>query len=577
MLSVLLASSSAALAAPKPATAPVDPLLVDAKKAVADNKIDELASKLEEPLRAALTDLNSTDLDRVTQLVALREFSTSFAKSATADDRTAKTLLWLLDSPDLLKTLMMAVTKEDSADRVLVVLDALRKEEPKRADEFADLATALCVVWDTPASADREQPRADPDRPVWLLRYFANARGKLRFDAKQMPWQLAVYVADLAVTPEEVMWAARRYASRGAIGAAYFDVPYDREAYYGTVEKMINARAYTLENLTRYGGICSDQAYFATAVARSIGVPAAVCTGQGEGVTDSAHAWVGYLDVRGKQVRWNFSEGRYAEMNFWRGNVQDPQTRKQITDSDVAMLAELATTEPKHRLASIALCKAHVLVGDDKLMALYTRAINLSPGNRTAWEALAQLGADRKLTTAQIAQVTDVVAQFAAKQYPDFAFDVLVRLNAGRGTADRIKALDQSRKLFASRPDLLAQIRIEQGNLMRQEKRYDEALAAYAQVLTANRTAGPILLRTLAEIETTLRETRDLPRLAGIYQQAWQAMPQPTPGAYVRSTPYYLIGLKYCTILRELGDERQVQQAQIRLDAMDTSATKRMR
>jgi hypothetical protein len=99
----------------------------------------------------------------------------------------------------------------------------------------------------------------------------------------------------------------------------------------------------------------------------------------------------------------------------------------------------------------------------------------------------------------------------------------------------------------------------------------------YTQVLAANRTAGPILIRTLAETESMLRETRDLPRLAAICKQTWQTMPQPTPGAYVRSTPYYLIGQKYCTILRELGDEQQVQQAQVRLDAMDTSATKRMR
>ena len=182
---------------------------------------------------------------------------------------------------------------------------------------------------------------------------------------------------------------------RSAIGAVYFDVPYDKAAYYGTAGKLIDTKAYTLPNLVQYGGVCTDQAFFATAVARSLGVPATVCTGQAE--QDSAHAWVGFLEQQGKRVRWNFQEGRYPEMNFWRGDVQDPQTRQRVTDSDVSLLAELAMTKPADRLASIALCKSHDLFPAEKQAGLYTKAINMSPGNRDAWEALADLGARRKL------------------------------------------------------------------------------------------------------------------------------------------------------------------------------------
>ena len=108
-------------------------------------------------------------------------------------------------------------------------------------------------------------------------------------------------------------------------------------------------------------------------------------------------------------------------------------------------------------------------------MALYTKAVNLSPGNRGAWESLAALGADRKIATADLPKITEVVTQFASKAYPDFAFEILTRVNSGLGTAEQIKALDASRKLFAARPDLVAEVRLAQADLMRQEKRYNDA------------------------------------------------------------------------------------------------------
>jgi hypothetical protein len=316
--------------------------------------------------------------------------------------------------------------------------------------------------------------------------------------------------------------------------------------------------------------VCGDQAYFATHVARSLGVPACVCAGLG-GASEVGHAWVGYLETRGRTVTWNFSEGRYPEHQYWKGTAQDPQTRENITDSDVGLLAELSRTSPRDRLASRALCKVADLAQSSSAADVYMKSIDLSPGNRDAWLKLAQLGADLKLSDAQFSQVTAVIGKFAAKPYPDFAFQIVQKLHSGRGTTQQLTALRQARAMF-NRPDLLASIRMAEGDLLRNPQRPGAALSAYGEVLTQYHNAGPIVLAALQRLDVMLRESNDLRRLAGIYGQTWQRMPCPTSTAYVRSTPYYLVGEKYLGLLEELGEGAEAQRVRARLDSLGNAS-----
>lgn len=554
---------------PAPQVSSADPLLAEASEAVASASLAEYSKSAEQRIKPLLTDLQKTDVDQLTRLAALRDMARFFARIEKPDPPTVELIQWLIQHPILLDTLMLAVSDADAPDRVLAVLAALREQHDQQLEDYADLTTAMCVVWDTPQRFDPENPRADTTRPVWLFKYLVSARERLRSDPMKMPWELAIYVVDNPVSQDDVAWALRRYAQRGAIGGAYFDVPYDLAAFYGTADKAIGAHEYTLPNLARYGGICSDQAYFATQVARSLGIPACVCAGMG-GASEVGHAWVGYLESRGHGVVWNFSEGRYPEHLYWKGAVQDPQTRAAITDSDVSLLAELTRTSARSRLASRAMCRVADLAASARAADVYTRAIDLSPGNRNAWMSLAQLGANLNLSERQFAQVTQVVATVAAKSYPDFAFAVLQKLNSGRGTEQQILALKQARAIF-NRPDLLASIRLAEGDLLRNQQQPAAALAAYGEVLTRNHHAGPIVLAALDRIEDLLRANNELRRLASIYAQAWQRLPQPTVSAYARSTPYYLVGQKYRSLLEELGESSESQRVRARLDSITSS------
>src|SRR5690606_16565323 len=64
-------------------------------------------------------------------------------------------------------------------------------------------------------------------------------------------------------------------------------------------------RTYKLPEILAEGGICSDQAYFATQVGKARGVPTLLIYGAGN---DGRHAWFGFLDASQK---WHLGAGRY--------------------------------------------------------------------------------------------------------------------------------------------------------------------------------------------------------------------------------------------------------------------------
>ena len=68
----------------------------------------------------------------------------------------------------------------------------------------------------------------------------------------------------------------------------------------GSGVKKVTAAGWSLPNILQHGGVCADQAYFAVTVGKSIGVPTAYTIGLGGEV---GHAWVGFLQARGKRGR----------------------------------------------------------------------------------------------------------------------------------------------------------------------------------------------------------------------------------------------------------------------------------
>jgi hypothetical protein len=546
---------------PAPPAAMTDPLVELAEQSAVEWKFDRLLATVERDLQALMED-PASNAEPIARLAVYRQFARFCARITEPTDQDKASAALLPHQPRLMRSLMLAVDGADRPDGVLAVLAALQSDAGKRVERAPELISALCVVFDD--DSDNEDAKPQVDRAVLLYRYFTNARGNLRFDPFDLPAALGVYLVDVRVTPEEIVWVVNRYGRRGSVLGIYYDVPYDTRAFYQGVNQQIEGQPYTLENLTKFGGICTDQAYFATQVTRLLGAPATTVTGQGGG-GQVPHAWVGSLELRGRQLFWNFTDGRYDAQLYYTGSIIDPQTRRRLTEGHLAMLAELRNVTPEARQQSVAIFRSHDLAPEAIRADWLMRAIDLSPANHAAWAALADLGAARKLSVEQMNRVADVTHTFAAGPYADVAFDIFKRLISGLSNQEQIEKLGRIGEVFRQRRDLYAATRVEQGKLLRALSRDADALVAYGDVLLNHLYAGPVVMEALREVDEMLINT-DPRRLLAIYERTFSNMPRPQVSAFSSHTPYARVGQRYIELLAEYGRPGQAATIQSQLN-----------
>lgn len=546
-----------------PTTRPADAELYElAEKCTEDWRFQPLLERVEPDLRAMLRDLPSADRVRLARLASLRQFALFLARLEKPTDQDMAAAGLLARQPRLLQSLMLGVSDADAPDRVLQVLAVLQAERGMALERAPELAASICVVFDATDDYDEIPPQTD--RARWVFNYLLNVRRQLRFDPLKLPLPLLVYVVEIRVSQSEVLWAMKKYRQRGTMEGVYFDVPYDVEVFYGGREKRIDAVEYTLENLARFGGICTDQAYFATQVSRVLGVPAVTVTGQGGG-GGVAHAWMGFFEVRNRVAQWNFSSGRYETQLYWTGQLQDPQTRRTINESDLAMLAGLVQVSATDRHASNAVLRSLELVDESLRPDALMFAIDLCPANRDAWLALADLGAQRKLSERQATLVAEVTRRFASREFPDFALDIFQRLISGLGSSEQLARLDWIADTLRDRSDLYANVRLQQAKILRSLKREPEALLVLGEVLTRHLDAGPVVVDALGLVDDLLAR-HDLPRLLAIYKRAWTNMPRPQISYFSAHTPWVRVGARYATLLQRAGRLAEAQSVNSQLD-----------
>ena len=544
-----------------------------------------------EPLEKKLVDLlrlktpTETERDALLTTAAGLQFVRYFSRLEITepepfpDAPTWDALRWLASRPRFASQLMLSLGPTDAPDRVMELVKVIRDEEGKNrnADDWASLASAMVLVWDDSSTEERGDEADKPNvlQATLLYRYYTNAGARLKFDAKTLPFELLTYTVDTPLDRDEIVWALDQYGKRSAVGGVYFDVPYDTDALFVHGDRAISGKPYTLPNLVRIGGVCVDQAYFATMVGRAMGIPSTPVVGRGNSGDGIGHAWVGYLESTRDRTVWNFTDGRYEAHLYFRGEAFDPQLRQRISEVEVALTAESLRFKPTDRLLSSALTNFADLLEIDERAALFMRAIDLYPGNRGAWQALAQMGAKRTLQPSQMQQLGDAVGRYMVKAYPDFAMELLRTTNSGRGTAQQDAALVNMKPMFAHRPDLVAELTLAQGDLARQEKQFGEALRLYGSVIDRNPTMGPLVMMAMDRIDPLMRERGEVARLAGVYGDVWARMPRVDVTAFVQTTPYYQIGKRYSQLLAEVGTQTALNErsrVEARLESLDSSA-----
>jgi hypothetical protein len=282
----------------------------------------------------------------------------------------------------------------DYLPNVLQILSELHFRDPDLFKAYPSLAIAIALVYDVPPPpywphgqvSATALPRRLP-RPVDAFLWWTkqDRLGLTYHRLADLGADELKFVVDAAAPFDELEWSQQvaDYPLKH-FARTYMMIRYD----LGRLQRgelVWNGPPYSLDGILAAGGICGEQAYFATQVGKARGVPTLLFRGEG---VDSRHAWFGFLD--GKQ-KWQLDAGRYAEQRFVTGYALDPQTWRNITDHELRFLSERFRAKPSFQRSRVhSEFAADFLAGGDPAAAetAARKGIAEERRNHAPWEVL---------------------------------------------------------------------------------------------------------------------------------------------------------------------------------------------
>lgn len=331
---------------------------------------------------------------------------------------------WLIGNAAFSADFFALLSPVDFTPRVLEILQELHRPDPALFKTYASLALAIAVVHDVPPPPiwphGQVTAEALPRRLAEPAATFAwwtkqDRTGKTQHKLARLGADDLKFVVDAAAPAAELEWAQGAWSHPlGQLPAAYKTIRYRTDRVTaGTF--VWPGRTYRLAEILATGGICSDQAYFATQVGKARGVPTLLIYGAGN---DGRHAWFGYLDANQK---WQLDAGRYAEQRFVTGHALDPQTWREFSDHELTFLTERFRELPAFKQSRVhGLFAAEYLAqGQGRAAGTAARkAVNFERRNREAWDTLIAAaradGRDAKTVETLLRE-----AALAFQRYPD--------------------------------------------------------------------------------------------------------------------------------------------------------------
>ena len=374
---------------------------------------------------------------------------------------------YALASPEFSDQFFTLISPLDQPSMVLSILAGLWERNPADFREYANLAIAIAVVYDVPPPAGwphrqvsaQALPRRLPP-PLDVFAFFVNAdrTGVTLQNLRQLPASELKFVVDTGAAFDEMTWAQKGLQVPLSQLARLYDLVRYRQDRVAGGAMMWPQPTYRLPDILAAGGICVDQAYFASMVGKAKGVPTLLFRGAG---LDGRHAWFGYLDGRG---HWQLDCGRYAEQKLVVGMAFDPQTWTNLSDHELAFLSEGFRRLPLYQASRIhgQFAELYFRAGDFADSARAARsAVNIEPRNLDAWYLL--LAAMQRLhpTAPQLEGVLQEAAR-AFQRYPDLEAEfrtLYIQSLRARGETSLADEVERStaRKYEGSREDLSVQ------------------------------------------------------------------------------------------------------------------------
>jgi len=545
-----------------------------------------VSEKLGQELAALLKEkklLNKKEYPTIRKLFA-RQFAEQNAEMLKPiyEGEGAALRKWFDEHSDHQDEFYIAIAPEDDLTKALSVLIQLHQKHPRQFEDYFALAIATAVTWDNDAGIydfSRECKRTHAVFPEDLLtaaenfQYFIETEKVMQGRAQYLPWEFLKHMINHRTARGEREWALKNYgASREGFGKCYSQVPYDKEMLR-TESKVckLDGQDYTLQNLLNIGGVCSQQADFASRVGKSIGVPAEYVSGEGR--FGGRHAWVMWVEL--KQVTKTGivfsleSHGRYFGDHYYVGTILDPQTGQRITDRQLELRLHASGLNPLAYRQSNLIMSAYPVLREamewnikDEISFL-NDVIEMSPGNEQAWQAVARLARDGKIEPSSYRVMTAMLSKLFVTfgKFPDFTWTVFDDLVAyQKNTKQRNRYFEQLVQMYeaAGRPDLACEARILLSDYLLEEGKTKEVVAGLAFTIKKFPDEGVFVPKLLDKLETVAANIKGADAaVLQLYQELIALIP-PKRGTSVST--YYLAMLKRAS--EKFKAAGQLQQAQ---------------
>lgn len=419
---------------------------------------------------------------------------------------------------DLRREFWLAISpRHDDAKAALAIMEALRAKDARKLAQYKHLAIAIAVVHDQPGNASRsrhfclwgvqDQQFGKPLEWEAVWNYFTDVKrqDKFVFKPQDLAWPLMVHLVDLDVGQDEIAWLDKEFSrfklTNDMVGDFYAMVPYDYDklSHKGT---GLGDKPYVLENLKKYGGVCVDQAHFASRMAKLFGVPSMKCAGQGR-YGGAGHAWSGFLaiDAKTRFPLLSFT-GRYQYDYYYTGNSCDPQTGTPVLDRAIELLyAGVSGRYESYVNASILTRAALSLEADQPVLALalVKEAFKQNDCIADAWHLAMRLAVAKIMTIKDTERVWLTMTQALVLRHPDLVADCLpIYLQSPSLDTDakRHKTYLDTYAAFglAKRPDLQIKIRLMHLDELAQKNRSKEVVQLAFEAVGPNIKEGAMVM-----------------------------------------------------------------------------------
>ncbi|MDX2017265.1 MAG: hypothetical protein SFY95_06445 [Planctomycetota bacterium] len=511
-------------------------------------------------------------------------------------------LIALRAQPELADAMAFVTNAEfEKPGASLTLLDRLVRERPEQVAKFPQLAAAVALVHDEPltwshgSEPPEKRPAAKAPDALEIFDYFAGRERQLLNRLRDMPAEVLIYVVDTTEPVAELEWIERRHGGRN-IAPLYAWVTYDHDALRRGMQFLkINQVGVSLENIAKAGGVCAHQAYFSAHAGKAQGIPTVQMGARGPTM---GHAWLGFLDISGRNATWNFDAGRYESYRVLRGTITDPATRRSLSEGHLRLMAEYLRLRVEKRRAAAALTHgarrlfkisqradgaevaqwppAWDLAGPAPRAAraadtavqleILREAVNQGPGYARAWDTVSAMAQQGTLAPEAVRPWAEALVKMLGRDNPDFSMEIL----RGMFTAatdpvqqDKLwdwafgyffrQASDQSRRSVTVASEILfrrAQLWEKAGNVDRAGEFYKRIISEFADDAPDAVTAAEAIRRAYAA------QGRQADA-AEMISTAWRRMAMPagdTDPGILGGSNWFQLGMVAVRALEDAGE-----------------------